>query len=134
MLTTRLFPRALFAVGLLVAACSSGGPAASVPSPSSSASGTTQVNVVLTNDGCPPERSSAPAGAVTFSIVNQDGDAVSEVELTGANDKILGEHENLAPGLSGTFTVQLEPGSYLLECDGAASPATTFVVTGPAAS
>jgi len=125
-------PGFVFALGVLLAACSGGTPASAPPS-SSPGSGMTTVNVALTNDGCVPDRSSVPAGAITFSVINEGGDAVSEVELT-SNDRILGERENLAPGLSGTFTLELEPGSYLLECEGATTPQTTFVVTPAAAA
>jgi iron uptake system component EfeO len=95
--------------------------------------GATDVNVILTNDGCAPDRSSVPAGSVAFSVVNQGGDAVDEVELK-SNDRILGEREDLAPGLSGMFTVQLDAGSYVLACPGATTPQTTFVVLGPGAT
>lgn len=91
------------------------------------------MNVALTNAGCVPDRSSVSAGAITFSVVNEGGDAVDEVELL-SGDRILGERENLAPGLSGTFRLQLDPGSYVLSCPGASTPQTTFVVLGPAAT
>jgi Cupredoxin-like domain len=86
------------------------------------------VNVVLTNGGCAPDRSSVPAGAIVFSVVNNGGDAVSELELMHS-DTILGERENLAPGLSGTFLVKLQPGTYVLACPGATTAQTTFTVT-----
>ena len=34
-------------------------------------------------------------------------------------DRILGEKENLAPGLAGTFSPALEPGDYTVVCPGA---------------
>ena len=46
---------------------------------------------------------------------------VSELEiLKGA--RILGEKENLVAGLSGSFTLTLQPGEYTLSCPGGATP------------
>jgi len=120
-------------LGLVVAACSGGpsGPAASA-APSGGAGGPVVVAVTLTDAGCVPDTSSVTAGAVTFRVANDGGDAVSEVELM-EGDRILGEKENLAPGLTGTFTLELQPGDYVLACPGATTPETTFTVT-PAAS
>jgi len=83
--------------------------------------------------GCVPDHSSVSAGSVTFSVVNEGGDAVSEVELM-QGERNLGERENLTPGLSGTFTVQLQPGSYELFCPGAATPRMPFEVTAVASN
>ena len=69
-----------------------------------------------------------PAGPVVFSVVNNGGDVVSELELM-QGERNLGERENLTPGLSGTFTVQLQPGSYELYCPGATTPRSPFEVT-----
>ena len=55
------------------------------------------------------------AGPVTFAARNVGGDRVTEGELV-KNDLIVGEKENLAPGLSGTFSVNLQPGDYELYC------------------
>jgi iron uptake system component EfeO len=117
---------AVLIVGLaaLAVACSPSGsdsPASGPPA------GSTTVNVVLNNDGCTPDVDSAPAGTVTFEATNEGGDAVDEVELLAGED-VLAEAENLAPGLSGSFTVDLEPGSYTLLCPGAETPETPFEV------
>lgn len=110
---------------LLLAACS---PSSGAPSGSGAETGVTVVNVILSNAGCTPDRDSAPAGAVQFDILNDGGDRVSEVELV-QDDRILGEKENLAPGLSGSFTLDLEAGDYVLACPGADAPETPFTVT-----
>ena len=129
MLTTL---RALTAAALLTltvaTGCSSGAPASTAPSAAPSTGAALQVNVVLTNAGCVPDRASVPAGPVAFSVVNNGGVAVSELELM-QGERNLGERENLTPGLSGTFMVQLQPGSYELYCPGAAAPRTPFEVT-----
>jgi len=112
---------------------SAGGPtasaaAASAPAASAPPTGSSDVNIVLTNAGCAPDRASVPAGTIVFNVSNVGGDAVSEVELL-QNETSLGERENLAPGLSGSFTLVLQPGSYILECPGATTPKTPFEVT-----
>jgi iron uptake system component EfeO len=85
------------------------------------------IAVTLTNDGCTADPASVAAGPVTFSVKNVGGDAVTEVELL-RNDLIVGEKENLAPGLSGTFSVKLQAGDYELYCPDAATERTAFVV------
>src|SRR5262249_14321701 len=42
---------------------------------------------------------------------------VSEIEILDG-DKIIGEVENITPGLSGTFSLTLKPGSYRTYCPG----------------
>jgi iron uptake system component EfeO len=122
-----LIPAALLGV-VLAAGCSSSPATSGAPSAAGSASGAQQINVVLTNTGCVADRSSVPAGAYVFNIVNEGGDAVSEVELMNG-ETILGERENLTPGLSGTFTLELEAGTYALFCPGATTEKTDFIVT-----
>ena len=39
-----------------------------------------------------------------------------EIELKNADGIIMGERENLAPGLSSDFTLNLQPGEYTLNC------------------
>jgi iron uptake system component EfeO len=42
---------------------------------------------------------------------------VTEFEVL-SGDKILGEKENLTPGLSGDFSITLKPGTYVTACPG----------------
>lgn len=81
-------------------------------------------------------RSSAPAGAITFQVTNSSKETVHEMivmHLRGAADPLpydgsaakvdenkaddRGEVSELHPGKSGTLTVTLEPGKYLLICN-----------------
>jgi len=114
----------LAAVSLLASGCGSGKKDAAQP-------GATAVTITLTNDGCAPDPATVPAGPVTFTVVNQGGDQVSEAELM-RGDTILGEKENLTPGLSGTFSLHLDAGSYSVYCPDAKTDTTTFTVTGAA--
>ena len=59
--------------------------------------------------------------------------SVSEAELrTSDKAHILGEQENLTPGLSGGFSLTVQPGTYTINCPGASQPDWTFTVTGQA--
>src|ERR1051326_5848284 len=93
--------------------------------------GATEVVVTLTNDGCAPTPASVPAGPVTFKVTNTNGDAVTEAELK-SGDTIVGEKENLTPGLSGTFALKLKAGKYTVECPDAKTASYEFTVTGEA--
>ena len=95
---------------------------------------TTTVTIDLTPHGCAPKPARIPAGPVQFNVSNTDADAVSEAELrTSDLAKILGEQENLTPGLSGEFSLNLQPGTYKINCPGAAQQHWDFTVTGKAA-
>ncbi len=79
-------------------------------------------------------RAAASAGPVTFSVTNKTATAITEVELLSDN-RILGERENLAPGLpTVSFTVTLGGGAYQIFCSGAKQDLQAFNVTGKAAA
>jgi iron uptake system component EfeO len=116
---------ALLVIGL--AACGGSHPAAAPVQAGRS------VAITLTTAGCAPEPASLAAGAVDFAVANKDAGAVSEAELRTADmGKILGEQENLTPGLSGGFSLTLQPGKYKISCPGAATAQWTLTVTGKA--
>lgn len=98
--------------------------------------GTNAVKITMTNDagkdGCVLDTASVPAGPVTFTVANTNAPAISEVELL-RDQRIVGEKENLAPGLDPvSFTVTLDGGSYQLYCPGASTEYQTLTVTGQA--
>ncbi|ADU71741.1 iron uptake system protein EfeO [Pantoea sp. At-9b] len=99
--------------------------------------GASQVNITMTNEGdgtCHIDHTSAKAGPVTFTVVNKTATALTELELLSDN-RILGEKENLAPGLPAVkFTVTLDGGTYQIYCPGAKQELTNFTVTGKAAA
>lgn len=142
-------PRLLLAVGaattlLALAACSSGGAPAAPAAPGTPASngvapvtnGASQVAVTLSGDGggtCALDNSTAAAGPVTFTVTNTSATSLTEVELQ-SDTRILGEKENLAPGLPASgFTVTLGGGTYQVYCPGAGKDTVNFTVTGQAA-
>jgi iron uptake system component EfeO len=89
------------------------------------------VNVNLTSSGCTPKPAKVTTGQVQFNVANKGAGAVSEAELrTKDLSHILGEQENLTPGLSGGFSLSLQPGKYVINCPGAAQQHANFTVTG----
>jgi iron uptake system component EfeO len=82
-------------------------------------------------DGCQVSSTSFPAGALTFDVTNRDATATSEVELQ-SGERIVGEKEDLPPGFSGTFSVNVDGGNYDLYCPGARQENVPLVVTGHA--
>lgn len=69
---------------------------------------------------CSVEETSVPAGTVTFQVENTGSD-VTEVYVYGkdgdAFSKIMGEVENIGPGTSQDFTVDLPAGDYEVACE-----------------
>jgi iron uptake system component EfeO len=89
----------------------------------------TTVAIRVTDDGCPAPDGTYDSGAFTFDVENVSGTGVTEFEVL-SGDRILAEKENLPPGFSGSFSIELGPGTYTLYCPGAATERTEFVVTG----
>jgi iron uptake system component EfeO len=103
-----------------------------------SAGGVSTVNVTLSNesgkDGCKLDNASVPAGPVTFKVTNASAPGITEMELL-KDQRIVGEKENLAPGLDPvTFTVTLDGGPYKVYCPGAEQEYVDLAVTGQAAA
>ena len=99
-----------------------------------SANKSSTVKIDLTSQGCEPKPAKVPAGPVEFDVTNSGAGGVSEAELrTSDLAHILGEQENLTPGLSGGFSLTVQPGTYTISCPGASQSHWTFTVTGKAA-
>jgi iron uptake system component EfeO len=97
--------------------------------------GASTVDVTMTGDNggsCQLSATQAKAGPVTFTVTNKSASALTEVELQ-SNNRIIGEKENLAPGLpTVSFTSTLGGGAYQIYCPGAAKEIQSFTVTGKA--
>jgi iron uptake system component EfeO len=91
------------------------------------------VTITLTSSGCEPSPRTVPAGVVNFNVSNNSADSVSEAELLSGG-RMLGEQENLSPGLSGGFSLRLDNGSYQIYCPGASQEKFGFQVTGTSTS
>lgn len=95
-------------VALLVAACGSGG--------GDAPAGSEQLSFELTDEGCSPSNATAPAGPIDFQVSNGGTTKYSELEVVDG-ETILGERENITEGLSGSFSLTLEEGEYIVRCD-----------------
>ena len=129
--TSRLTALAALVTGaaVIIAGCSSSGSGKSKTAADTGK--TTTVTITLTPQGCAPKPATVTAGDVQFNVTNKNASAVSEAELrTSDLSKILGEQENLTPGLSGGFELTLQSGSYVINCPGASQQHATFKVTG----
>ncbi len=95
--------------------------------------GAQKLAVSLTDAGCSPDHLTAKSGAVTVDVSNGGTGKVSELELKNDKGIILGERENIVSGISGQFTLNLEPGTYVLNCpNGDQEDNGTLVVSGKA--
>jgi iron uptake system component EfeO len=89
------------------------------------------VTIALTPQGCTPKPATVATGQIQFNVENKNAGEVSEAELRTSNlSHILGEQENLTPGLSGGFALVVQPGKYIVNCPGASQQHARFTVTG----
>ena len=113
-----ILPAAL-ALALLAAGCGS----SEDPPP-----GAKLLSFKLTDEGCEPHDAKVPAGPVTFEAEGASS-SVTEIEVL-EGETIVGEKEDLTEGLTGSFTLTLEPGRYTLRCKGGSDEDGTLTVTG----
>ena len=114
---------ALIAAGSALAACGS----------SSSSEGGKDIDFTLTDAGCTPTETDVPAGPVTFQITNGGTSKVTEMELKAHSGLILGESENVVEGVPGKFSLNLQPGDYVVNCpNGDTEDQGTLTATGEA--
>ena len=100
-LTTTVAARALaLATPLLLVACTS------------KAGGDGAIKVTSSDVACDLDSTSAETGDVDFTVTN-NGSKVTEFYVYGNNNRVLGEVENIGPGVSGNLTVEIvDPGTY----------------------
>ena len=74
------------------------------------------ITVTATDTSCDLSATTAPAGTITFGIVNT-GTKVTEFYVYADGDRIVSEVENLTPGLKRELQVELtEPGTFTTAC------------------
>src|SRR4051794_31017286 len=96
---------------------------------SAGAAGGRTVELKLTDAGRSPSGIKLGGGRTTFNVTTAGPGRVSEVEIL-LGSRILSEKENLVAGLSGSFTVTLQPGHYALSCPGGTTAATGALTVG----
>ncbi|MGJ6980216.1 cupredoxin domain-containing protein [Aestuariimicrobium soli] len=79
-------------------------------------SGSGAVAVTATDTECTLSSVEAPSGTVTFTVTNK-GSKVNEFYLLASDGlRIIGEIENIGPGLTRDLVLAAQPGSYLSAC------------------
>lgn len=125
--------RSLAVIGIAATAALAG--CTSTAPTSGRAAGGGPITVNAADASCELGAGEAPAGTISFAI-NNTGTKVTEFYLYGAGDRIMGEAENIGPGLTRQMIVEVpDGGSYITACkpgmvgDGIRGP---FKVTGTA--
>ncbi|MFF4776894.1 iron uptake system protein EfeO [Microtetraspora fusca] len=102
---------AVAVLGLLAAACS--GTADTTASGSAGTPG--KITVAASDTECKVGATELPAGTSTFSITN-NGSKVTEFYVYAGGDRVMGEVENIVPGLTREVMVELPAGTYEAAC------------------
>lgn len=93
-------------------ACSSTG---SGTTTEATAAGDGKITVAATDTECKVAKSDLAAGTSTFSITN-NGTKVTEFYVYATGDRVMGEVENIVPGLTREVVVELPAGVYETAC------------------
>jgi iron uptake system component EfeO len=109
------------AVCLLAAFATACGSGDAVPA------GAKTMSFKLTDAGCVPHDARVPEGPIVFEVENAGTTKVTEFEVLDG-EQILGEKENVSDGLSGSFSLTLDKGSYVLYCPGGNDERGTLTV------
>jgi len=73
------------------------------------------IEVLATDDACEVAASEAAAGTVTFQVKNE-GAKATEFYVYADGDRVMGEVENITPGLTRELIVELPAGEYETAC------------------
>jgi iron uptake system component EfeO len=94
------------------------------------------IKVTATDDKCEVAKKDLPAGKTTFKVTNKGG-KVNEFEVLKPDGKILSERENIGPGTSVDFVVNLPAGAYKVLCSAGQTgkgPSQDITVSGTGAA
>ena len=84
--------------------------------PTSDTAGSTVLSVDSSATDCAVSSAEAPSGTVSFTVANS-GDEVTEFYLLADDGlRIVGEVENIGPGIERTLVVVAKPGDYFTVC------------------
>ncbi|GAA0398418.1 peptidase M75 family protein [Microbispora corallina] len=95
-----------------LAGCSSNGSGSGAASAGAAAG---KITVAATDTECTVATGQVAAGTSTFSVTNK-GSKVTEFYVYAAGDRVMGEVENIVPGLTRDMVVELPPGLYEATC------------------
>ncbi|MFC0865635.1 iron uptake system protein EfeO [Sphaerimonospora cavernae] len=74
-----------------------------------------KIAVAATDTECEVATAELTAGTSTFTVTN-NGSKVTEFYVYAAGDRVMGEVENIVPGLTRDMVVELPPGMYEATC------------------
>jgi iron uptake system component EfeO len=115
-LQTSLAVGAAALAALALSGCQAKEPANTEAGASGGQSGPAEVKVTASDNACELSGTEGATGANTFVITN-NGTKVTEFYVYGEGDRVMGEVENISPGLQRKLIVQLaEPGTYKTAC------------------
>jgi iron uptake system component EfeO len=103
----------LSALAIALAAC--GSSSKSSGNGGSSGGGDRKIAMTIESEGCAQNSQTVDAGPATIDVTNKDADDITELEFK-RDGHIVGEKENLTPGLSGSFSLTLKEGTYDIVC------------------
>jgi iron uptake system component EfeO len=84
--------------------------------PAEAGKNVSEITVTASDTGCDLSGTEAATGPSTFVITN-NGNKVTEFYVYGEGERVMGEVENISPGLQRKLIVQLaEPGTYQTAC------------------
>jgi len=107
-------PALLTVAALALAGCTSNSPTQSAGATSGAKTG--QLTISSTDGECKVSAGEAPSGNLTFTVTN-DGGKVTEFYLLGEDGlRIIGEVENIGPGLTRDLVLRAAPGKYFTAC------------------
>jgi len=102
--------------GLALTSCQAKEPEKTDAGNSANPSAPAQITVDASDAACQLSGTEGGAGANTFVITN-NGTKVTEFYVYGEGERVMGEVENISPGLQRKLIVQLgEPGTYQTAC------------------
>lgn len=115
MRTPTVLATATLALAALTACSSTGSGSASGSQAGAGAAGDGKITVAATDTECKVAKSELTAGTSTFSITN-NGSKVTEFYVYAAGDRVMGELENIVPGLTREVVMELPAGMYETAC------------------
>ena len=107
-LTATMATVASAAVLLSLAAC--------VPNNPTSESGANALTVTSSATDCVVSASEAPSGSVSFTVSNTTDEVTEFYVLAEDSLRIVGEVENIGPGIERDLVIQARPGTYYTVC------------------
>jgi high-affinity iron transporter len=120
---------AVVAAPIVLIAGTLGGGDSTTSAALASTGGAKTVNVSISDAGCEPAALTVASGPTTFEVANKGSAKVTEYEVLKGN-RALAEVENVTSGMTGHFSLTLQPGTYTLRCTGGSKGDGKLTVTG----